>query len=79
MALNKDVLGTALYNQAKQWNEKTTDQLGDLENSRLEFWKAVADTIIQHLKTAAILKVPGIGLGSPSGPVTGVSITGNIE
>jgi hypothetical protein len=78
MALNKDVLGTALYNQAKQWNEKTADQLGDLENSRLEFWKAIADAIIQHVKTAT-LKVPGTGLGSPSGPVTGVSITGNIE
>ena len=79
MALNKDVLGTALYNQANQWNEKTADELGDLENTRLEFWKAMADVIIQHIKTSAILKVPGTGLGSPSGPVSGVSITGNIE
>jgi hypothetical protein len=79
MALNKDILGESLNNQAKQFNEKTADQLGDLDAARLNFWKAIAGEIIQHIKTSAILTVPGTGLVSPSGPVSGISVTGTIE
>jgi hypothetical protein len=40
----------------------------------------VADEIINHIKNNANLNIPGTGLVAPSGggPVTGVSITGNI-
>jgi hypothetical protein len=78
MALNKDILGQALYNKAKEWNEKTADELGDLEATRLDFWKAIAGEIINHFKTNGTLNIPGTGLISPSGPVTGMSITGTI-
>lgn len=79
MALNKDILGEALYNKAKEWNEKTAAELGDLETTRLNFWKAIAGEIITHFKSNGILKVPGTGLSSPTGPVTGMSVTGTIE
>ncbi|MBO9200585.1 MULTISPECIES: hypothetical protein [Niastella] len=75
MALNKDVLGAALYNKAGKYNEKDID---NIEQARQEFWKGVAEEIINHLKSNATLTVPGTGLVSPQGPVTGVSTTGTI-
>ena len=79
MALNKDVLGEALYNQSNLWNNKTAGDLGDIEAARLNFWKAMAGEIIQHFKTYGTLKVPGTGLTSPAGPVGGISLTGTME
>ena len=75
MALSKDVLGAALYNRAKDYN----DNIEDIDQARQDFWKAVADEIIKHIKNAN-LNIPGTGLVAPpgGGPVTGVSITGNI-
>lgn len=77
MALNKDVLGAALYTRAGNYNDKDIE---NIEQARQEFWKGVAEEIINHLKSNAILNVPGTGLTTPSGggPVTGVSITGTI-
>jgi hypothetical protein len=76
MALSKDVLGAALYNRAKDYNEN----IGNIDQARQDFWKAVADEIIKHIQNNANLNIPGTGLVAPSGggPVTGVSITGNI-
>jgi len=75
MALNKDILGTALYNRAQQSNDKDIE---DIEQARRDFWKGVAEEIINHLKSNATLNVPGTGLIAPQGPVTGASITGTI-
>ncbi|MFL5747215.1 MAG: hypothetical protein ACJ751_21250 [Niastella sp.] len=76
MALSKDVLGAALYNRANAYN----DNIEDIDQARQDFWKAVADEIIRHIKNNANLNIPGTGLVAPpgGGPVTGVSITGNI-
>lgn len=77
MALNKDVLGAALYNRAGSYNDK---DIQNIEQARQEFWKGVAEEIINHIKSSATLNVPGTGLTTPpgGGAVTGVSITGTI-
>jgi hypothetical protein len=77
MALNKDVLGAALYNRANDFNDQ---DITDIDQVRRDFWKAVADEIINHIKSNATLNVPGTGLTTASGggPVTGLSTTGTI-
>ena len=77
MALNKEVLGTALYNRAKDFNDQDIE---NIDQARRDFWKAVADEIIKHITSTATLNVPGTGLIAPSGggPVSGISITGTI-
>jgi hypothetical protein len=77
--LDKDILGTALYNAEKQFNDKDPAALGDIEDARKAFWKVMADEIIKHFKTNGVLKVPGLGLSAPNGPVGGTSVTGKIE
>lgn len=56
MALNKDVLGLALYNVRVTFSNKTIDQInteyGGIEQYRLALAKAEADEIISHFKTA---------------------------
>ena len=76
MALNKDVLGFDLYTRANAYNEV---DITNIEVARLEFWKNVADGIIEHFKTSGELLVPGTGLAAGSTPVTGNSITGKIQ
>jgi hypothetical protein len=77
MALNKDILGTALYTRAGNFNNKDIE---NIEQARQDFWKAIAEEIVNHIKTNATLNVPGTGLTTAAGggPVTGVSITGTI-
>jgi hypothetical protein len=77
MALNKDILGTALYTRAGNFNDKDIE---NIEQARQDFWKAIAEEIVNHIKTNATLNVPGTGLTTAAGggPVTGVSITGTI-
>lgn len=77
MALNKDVLGMALYSAAKDFNDKHID---NIDQARRDFWKAIAGEIINHIKTSAMLNIPGTGLVAPpnGGPVTGASTTGTI-
>lgn len=64
MALNKDVLGTALYNAETQFNDKNPQQLGDAEAARLAFWKIAADEIIKHFKTAGVVNVTVVTTGT---------------
>jgi len=77
MALNKDMLGMALYNKAQSFNDKDID---NIDQARRDFWKAVAEEIVNHIKSNATLNVPGTGLTTASGggPVTGLSTTGTI-
>ena len=79
MALDNDILGTNLYNKEKQFNDKSPDELGDIETARLNFWKEMAFEIIDHFKTAGELHVPGAGLAAGSTAVTGNSVTGKIQ
>lgn len=77
MALNKDTLGQALYNRVQQYNEVDIPP-NEIEAKRLDYWKGVADEIIEHFKTNIQLTIPGTGLNAPNGAVTGQSITGTI-
>lgn len=52
MALNKDVLGAALYNAAKDFNDKEPPE--DVEANRLAYWKVIADEIIKHIKIGQV-------------------------
>jgi hypothetical protein len=81
MALDKDILGQALYDDLSFFNNKNKDEIGDIETARLNFCKQMAETIINHFKENILLTIPGTGLVAPSGggPVTGASITGTIE
>lgn len=84
MALNKDVLGLALYNARQPFMDKNIDEViatyGSIEAYRLAIAKADADEIIKHFKANIQITIPGAGLVAPSGggPVTGASTTGTI-
>lgn len=84
MPLNKDTLGTALYNCRAIFSNKTKDELettyGSIENARLEACKAEAEVIINHFKNNILLTIPATGYisASPGSPVTGVAVTGTV-
>lgn len=82
MALNKDVLGLARYNATLGFNNKTEQELidvyGTIEASRLAYFKADSEAIIEHFKANISLNIPGTGLVAGATPVTGTSITGTI-
>lgn len=83
MALNKDILGTDLYNMQNQFfNNKTSDEIimlyGSMEAARLECCKKEAEIIINHFKNNIQLSIPGLGLTAGANPVTGTSVTGTI-
>lgn len=78
MALDKDILGTNIYNAEKVYNDKNPATIGDLETARLNFWKVMADEIIKHFITYGELHVPGLGLNAGTTAVTGNSVTGKI-
>ena len=77
MALNKDLLGSALYNRAQSYNDQDIE---NIDQARRDFWNAIAEEIVNHIKSNASLTVPGTGLVAPSGggPVSGISTTGTI-
>jgi hypothetical protein len=79
MALSKDVLGMALYNREQAYNNKAPDELGDLDTARQNFWKDMADEIINHIHNNSLLIIPGAGLAAGAVPVTGTAITGTIS
>ncbi|WP_346237770.1 hypothetical protein ABDK00_001670 [Niabella insulamsoli] len=80
MPLNAEILGLALYNKAKLWNDKDIKK-EDLDRARKEFWQAVANEIINHFIANIKLTIPGTGLVAPSGggAVTGNSVLGKIQ
>lgn len=75
MALNKDVLGAALFAKRNAFCNKTRTELlalyGDDDGIRLAACKEDAEAIIDHIKAAGV--VPALGLIAPNGggPVTG--------
>lgn len=76
MALDKEILGQALFNRANDFNEVDFENINE---ARLNFWKAIAEEVIQHFKDNATLNVPGLGLNAGVTAVTGTSVTGTIE
>lgn len=80
MALNKDVLGLALANKAATYNDVDVDvnDPAAMNAYRLNFWKGIAEEVIEHFKANIQLSIPGTGLTSPSGAVTGTALTGTI-
>lgn len=83
MALDADAMGLAIYNVRQQFNNKDINEIlmlyGSIDNARLEQCKNEAAAIINHIKTNGDLIVPGTGLTSPSGPVSGSSTTGKMQ
>lgn len=75
MALNKDILGLDLYNRAKVFNDV---DIADLEQARKDFWKTIAEGVIEHFKTNGVLTIPGLGLMAGATAVTGSSVTGKL-
>lgn len=77
MAMDKDVLGQALYDARNAFNNRSIDDLvneyGSIEAVRLEAAKVDAECFINHLKTFA--NIPGLGLIAPNGAVTGSAKT----
>jgi hypothetical protein len=61
MALNKDVLGVALYNARNVFNDKTLEELitqyGSLGGVRLAMAKADAKEIIDHFIAQGVITV----------------------
>ena len=76
MPLNKDILGAALSAKANEFND-TEITPEDLPTARLNFWKGVADEIINHLKTAGVINVTVATTGTAAAQ-TGTG-TGTIE
>lgn len=72
--LDKDVLGQALYDSEKQFNDV---DITDMEAARLSFWKVQADVIINHFKTAGVINVTVTTAGSAT--AQSGSGTGTIE
>lgn len=75
--LNKDVLGTDLYDFAKEFNDKGPGDIGDIEEARKAFWKGAAERIINHFKNAGVVKVNVTTTGTATSH-TGTG-TGGIE
>lgn len=84
MALDKDILGIAIYNVRQQFVNRDINDLigefGDMDSARLAMAKAEAEAIIDHFKNyAQINATTGIGLIASSYPVTGTSAVNIIE
>jgi len=83
MALDKNVLGPALYAALAPFDNQTVDQLvevyGSIEGARQAMFVAMGGAIIDHFKASGVLTVPGIGLFAGTTAVTGQSVTGKIS
>lgn len=64
MPLSKDVLGLDLYDRFDDFNNKTIDELGDIEAKRLEFFKELAEALINHFTTFGVVTV--VTTGTPT-------------
>jgi hypothetical protein len=76
MALNKDILGQALYDFRVGFNSKTIEQLetefGSLEAARLAMAKGEAEIFINHIKDNAEGEYQNGSLVAGPNPVTRV-------
>jgi len=59
MALDKDILGQDLYNASLLYNDEEVDSEDEaaMEEYRLNFWKAIANKIIEHITASAEVSV----------------------
>jgi len=65
MPLNSQLLGAALQNAADDYNNMTANT-EDLPQIRRDFWKAVADVIVNHIKANAVVNVTVATAGTAS-------------
>jgi hypothetical protein len=59
MALDGNILGLAIYAKAKELNDKSPQEIGDLEEARKQFWKDVGDEIVAHIKVYGQVNTTG--------------------
>ncbi len=59
MALDKNILGQDLYNASVNFNDANidTEDAGAMEDYRLNFWKDIAQKIIEHITANAEVSV----------------------
>lgn len=74
MALNKDILGTNIYNALGDYNNKNPDEAGDIEAFRLAACKVIADEVIKHFIAAGVVTLNPAGLTAGVNPVVGTAI-----
>jgi hypothetical protein len=84
MALDKDILGTALYTVRQSYVNRDYNSLiaqyGNLNAARLAQAKDEAEVFIDHIKNfAQINATVGIGLTASTFPVEGLSTVNIIE
>ena len=83
MALDKDILGQALYDYRTAFNNKTVDQLsatyGNIEAARLACAKGEAEIFINHFKNNAEGEYQAATLTAGNIAVTRVGISANIK
>jgi hypothetical protein len=83
MAMDKDILGQALYDARSVFNDKTMDELvityGSLEGVRLAIAKIDAEVIINHIKDHAEGKYQAGTLTAGATVVTGVGVNAAIK
>lgn len=73
MAMNKDILGAALKTALDEFNNKNPTELGDIDAARLAFCKALANEVIEHIKSAALITLVPAGLTAGANPVVGTA------
>ena len=76
MALNKDVLGSALNSALAQFQDKTPDELGDINAARLEFCKVIAEQVINHFIANAVVSTTVNTTVATTGTATAQTGTG---
>jgi hypothetical protein len=84
MALDKDILGTAIYNVRQSYVNRDYNDLisefGNMDAARLAQAKDEAHAIIDHFKNyAQINATTGVGLTAGVNPVVGESTANIIE
>jgi hypothetical protein len=84
VALDKDILGQAIYDIRNAFNNKTIDDIlldyPTIEDARLDIAKKEAKAIIDHFIANIKITIPATGLISAASgsPVTGSAVTGTI-
>ena len=73
MALNKDILGLAIYTALEDYNNKPPDDIADMEAFRLAACKVIAHEVIEHFKANAVITLAPLGLVAGVTAVTGTA------
>lgn len=79
MAMDKSVLGAALWNRVKSTQSFAPALTSDQDAAGLALWTDIADELINHIKANAVVTVTsavatGVTSGPSTAPVTGTGV-----